>query len=123
MTKTKSGNATISANVRYKMNETASEENQIVSIIQRIDHDTPYKISLYHIKASEGTVGTEDPIIVWVQDPIIIRLIISVRYRRGDHGESVVFSITGQPEPPQPVSSLLFPDILFPKIIHLLPVM
>ena len=67
--------------------------------IQRIDHDTPYKISSYHLK-SEGTVGTEDQIFVWVQDshnnPVDNKREIS---EGGAHGESVVYSITGQPEP------------------------
>jgi hypothetical protein len=103
MTKTKSGNATISANVRYKMNDTAPEENKTVLIIQRIDHDTPYKIASYHL-TSEGTVGTEDPIFIWVQDSHNNPVDNKREMSEGKaHGESVVYSITGQPEPASPV--------------------
>jgi hypothetical protein len=104
-TRTKSGNATIFANIRYKMNETAPEQTAVVSIVQRIDHDTPYKISSYSLR-SEGTVGTVDPIYVWVQDahnnPVDNKREVS----EGGTPESVVFSITGQPESSQPAPAL-----------------
>jgi hypothetical protein len=112
-TKTRSGNATISANIRYKINDTAPEQTTDVSIVQRIDHDIPYKISSYSLQ-SEGTVGTVDPIYVWVQDahnnPVDNKREVS----EGGTPERLVFSITGQPEPPQPVPSLYSPGYFVP---------
>ncbi len=112
--KTTSGNATISATIRYKMNDTAPEESKTVQIVQQIDHDTPYKISNYNL-TSEGTVGTVSPIFIWVQDshnnPVDNKREVS----ESRTPESVVFSITGQPEPSQPPPATYNPANFAPE--------
>ncbi|HVP95278.1 MAG TPA: VWA domain-containing protein [Methanoregulaceae archaeon] len=60
----KSGDITINATVRYRYNESDTNEPYKyldVSLFQQIDHDTPYRISSYYY-ANEMTVATVNPI-------------------------------------------------------------
>ena len=80
-TKYKSGTVTINASVFYIENNTLKMIGNITS--QKIDHDTPYKISSYNI-VSEKTVGTETTVEVGLSDrwnnPVDNRNVIETVY-------------------------------------------
>jgi len=80
-TKYKSGTVTINASVFYIENNTLKTIGNITT--QKIDHDTPYKISSYNI-VSEKTVGTETTVEVGLSDrwnnPVDNRNVIETVY-------------------------------------------
>jgi hypothetical protein len=93
-TKTKSGTVLVYANISYKIDDSnLSEPLKYLNYTfpQKIDHDTPYKISYDNFPDGVVNVGTELPVTIRLQD-YWGNLVDSKNQR-----ENVTFSVQGSP--------------------------